>query len=1087
MPRSHLLDRDQLLARQAFQLRLVDTLRHLDRAEDIMRAAAEALGRYLGVARCGYGEIAEDGAVIHVTGDWTPDPSATANGETHALGAFAAPLFAELLQGRTVVVEDCCNDPRTSDRAAEWAEIQTRTMVVFPLSRHGALVAIFYVHDPEPRFWDHAEIALVEDVALRTADAVERVRAEAASKESEGRYRSLFNSIDAGFCVVEMRFAADGTAEDYRFIEVNDGFVDYTGLVGATGRWVRELIPAHEQYWFDRFGAVARTGEHVRFEDYAGGLDRRWYDVHAYRVGAPELHHVAVLFTDITERRRAEIALQQSREELELATRAARLGRFDYRPQTGTLTWDDRCRELFGLPPGVPVDYEGSFLSRVHPDDRAATQAAVDMALDPDGPRGFDIEYRVIAGGEGIERHLLAHGIVFFDGRLPIRMIGTVFDLTRDRQAQAALVETGERLRLAGRATNDAIWDWDLRRDQVLWNEALERSYGHVASDVEPTGAWWIGQIHPDDRARVDASIHALIDGDGSDWTDEYRFARADGSYADILDRGYVIRDASGAAIRMIGAMLDQSARKAVERQLRAVNERLAETVETATADRNRLWDLSGDIMLRATFDGTIVAANPAWTAMLGWDLASILQRPLFDLLHPDDRHTTAKAAAGLARGETIGRIDNRYRHRDGSYRWISWAARPGDGLINAVGRDITEEKEREVRLARAEDALRQAQKMEAVGQLTGGIAHDFNNMLTGIIGGLDMIRRNLPEARPEKVDRYLSAASVSAQRAAGLTQRLLAFSRRQSLDVVAVDLGQLVDGMEDLLRRTLGETIEMEVLGGRDLWRAKTDANQLESALLNLAINARDAMPDGGRLTIETSNAHLDAAYTDGVDEELEPGDYLVVAVSDTGTGMSEAVIAKAFDPFFTTKPIGQGTGLGLSMIYGFAHQSGGHVRIRSEEGKGTTITLYLPRFRGSADAATAVDRYEPLPRARGESVLVVEDDSAVRMLIVDVLDGLGYRVIEAWDGPAALPILASDTRIDLLVSDVGLPGMSGREVAEIARQYRPRLKVLFVTGYAEQAAVRGEFLGDDMEMITKPFPIDLLAARISALIGGG
>ncbi len=1051
-----------------------------------MRAAAAALGEYLGVARCGYGEIVDNGAMIHVTGDWTPDSAASAVGETHTLGAFAAPLFAELVAGRTVVVEDCRSDPRTSGHVDAWAEIQTRTMVVFPLSRHGELVAIFYVHDPEPHFWDHTEIALVEDVALRTADAVERVRAEADSKANERRYRSLFNSIDAGFCVIEMRFAADGTAEDYRFIEVNDGFVDYTGLQGAAGRWMREMVPEHEQYWFDRFGSVARTGSPVRFQDVAGGLDHRWYEVQAYRVDAMDLHHVAVLFTDITERRRAEIALEQSREELELATRAARLGRFDYRPQAGTLTWDDRCRELFGLPPGAPVDYETSFIAGLHPDDRAVTRAAVDAALEPDGLRAFDIEYRVIGLADGVERHLVAHGITFFEARTPVRMIGTVFDVTRDRHAQATLVETSERLRLAGRATNDAIWDWDLRRDHIVWNDALEQAYGHRIAAIDPSGAWWIDHIHPEDRARVDHSIHAVIDGDAVDWTDEYRFARADGSYADVFDRGYVIRDARGAAVRMIGAMLDQSTRKAAERQLRAVNERLAETVVATTADRNRLWDLSGDIMLRAAFDGTIVAANPAWTAMLGWDMGSILHTPLFALLHPDDVERTAAAAAGLARGETIARIDNRYRHRDGTYRWISWAAGPGDGLINAVGRDITEEKDREARLARTEDALRQAQKMEAVGQLTGGIAHDFNNMLTGIIGGLDMIRRNLPETRSEKVDRYLSAASVSAQRAAGLTQRLLAFSRRQSLDVVAVDVGALVEGIEDLLRRTLGENIALDVRRAPDLWRAKTDANQLESALLNLTINARDAMPDGGRLTIETANVHLDAGYTETVDE-LEPGDYLVVAVSDTGTGMTDSVIAKAFDPFFTTKPIGQGTGLGLSMIYGFAHQSGGHVRIESAEGRGTTITLYLPRFRGGADASAAVERYEPLPRARGESVLVVEDDSAVRMLIADVLDGLGYRVIEAWDGPAALPILASDMRIDLLVSDVGLPGMSGREVAEIARHYRPQLKVLFVTGYAAQAAVRGEFLGDDMEMITKPFPIDLLAARISALIGGG
>jgi PAS domain S-box-containing protein len=1072
MPRSHLLDRDQLLARQAFQLALVDSLRELERPEDIMRAAAGALGRYLGVARCGYGEIAGNGAMIHVTGDWTPDPSATAVGETYALGTFAAPLFAELCAGRTVVVEDCRIDRRTIEHADAWAEIGTRTMVVFPLARHGELVAIFYVHDREPRFWEHDEIALVEDIALRTADAVERVRAEAALRASEIRYRSLFNSIDAGFCVIEMRYAADGTAQDYRFVEVNDAFADYTGLSAATGRWMRDMVPGHEQYWFDLYGRVAASGESVRFENRAAGLDGRWYEVHAYRVDAPEQNHVAVLFTDITERRRAAIALEESREELELATRAARLGRFDYKPQAGVLTWDDRCRELFGLPPGVPVDYERSFLERVHPDDRAATQAAVDAALDPDGPRGFDIEYRIIGPADAVERHVVAHGIAFFDARMPIRMIGTVFDVTRDRQAQAALIETGERLRLAARATNDAVWDWDLRSNHVLWNEAMAQAYGHPLADVAATGEWWMAHIHPDDRGRIYDSIHAVIDGGGTDWTDEYRFERGDGSYADILDRGYVIRNTDDVPVRMIGAMLDQSARKAVERHLRA--------------DRNRLWDLSGDIMLRARFDGTIVAANPAWTAMLGWEVDAILQRPLFELLHPDDRAATALATEGLARGETVTRIDNRYRHRDGSYRWISWTAQPGDGLINAVGRDITDEKEREARLARAEDALRQAQKMEAVGQLTGGIAHDFNNMLTGIIGGLDMIQRNLPEARPEKIDRYLDAASVSAQRAAGLTQRLLAFSRRQSLDVVAVDVGDLVDGMAELLQRTLGESAQLDVRRGADLWLAKTDANQLESALLNLAINARDAMPDGGRLTIAVSNAHLDAENIGSIDE-LEPGDYLVIAVSDTGIGMSAAVAAKAFDPFFTTKPIGQGTGLGLSMIYGFARQTGGQVRIQSEPGKGTMITLYLPRFRGiDAPAVTAV-RHEPLPRARGESVLVVEDDSAVRMLVVDVLEGLGYGVIQACDGPAALPVLASDARIDLLVSDVGLPGMNGRDVAEIARRHRPDLKILFVTGYAEKAAVRREFLGEGMEMITKPFPLDLLAARVSALIGGG
>ncbi len=1081
--RSHLLDRDELLARQAFQLALMDLLRALDRPGDIMAASAAALGSHLTVARCGYGEVSADGIVTHGVGDWTSGVLPSLAGEPCVLSALGAGLLADLEAGQTVIVDDCHADPRSRDpgNADTWTRLGVCSLIVFPLIQDDRLTAILYLHEPAPRHWTHADIALVEDVALRTADAVERARAEQALKASEGRYRSLFESIDAGFCVIEVLFA-DEKPFDYRFIEVNAAFARNTGLDDAVGRTMRDFAPDMEQRWFDLYGQVARTGESMRFEDPAAALDDRWYEVYAYLVDAPGRNHVAVLFNDISERRRNEIALTESREELELATRAAKLGRFDYHPRSGQLTWDDRCYELFGVPVGAPVTY-AAFRAAIHPDDRARIDAIVAGALDPEGTRAFDTEYRVIGRDDGIERHIVAHGIGFFDERQPVRMIGTVFDVTEDRKAQAVLRETSERLRLAGRATNDAIWDWDLRRNHVLWNEALTAAYGHDLADVEPTGDWWIGHIHADDRNRIDHSIHAVIDGGGSDWRDEYRFLRADGSYADVLDRGYLIRDEDGQPLRMIGAMLDQSARKAIERQLRAVNEGLEEAVVASKADRDRLWDLSTDIMLRAEYDGTIVAVNPAWTEMLGWDMDEIIGRPLFALLHPDDLRHTSEGAAGIARGEVITRIDNRYRCKDGSYRWISWAAQPGDGMINAVGRDITEEKENEARLARVEDALRQAQKMEAVGQLTGGIAHDFNNMLTGIIGGLDMVKRHLPDVRHERVDRYIEAATVSANRAAGLTQRLLAFSRRQSLDVKAVDVGGLVDGIEDLLRRTLGENAGLEVRRQAGIWPAHTDANQLESALLNLAINARDAMPEGGLLTIETENAHLDAHYTETIDD-LEPGDFVVIGVSDTGTGMSAAVIAKAFDPFFTTKPIGQGTGLGLSMIYGFARQSGGHVRIYSEEGRGTTVKLYLPRFRGGVEpTAEIVDA--DLPRADGERVLVVEDDPAVRMLIVDVLQGLGYGVLEAADGHAALPFLESERRIDLLVSDVGLPGLNGRQVAEIARQHRPGLKVLFVTGYAEKAAVRGDFLDEGMDMITKPFALDVLANRIRAMIG--
>lgn len=391
--------------------------------------------------------------------------------------------------------------------------------------------------------------------------------------------------------------------------------------------------------------------------------------------------------------------------------------------------------------------------------------------------------------------------------------------------------------------------------------------------------------------------------------------------------------------------------------------------------------------------------------------------------------------------------------------------------------------EERTAQLRHNEEALRQSHKMEAVGQLTGGIAHDFNNMLTGIIGSLELLRRRLARGRTEDLDSLIDLGVTSANRAAGLTHRLLAFSRRQSLDSKPVQMNTLVVSMGELLQRSINESIHLEMQLDEQLWVAEADPNQLESALLNLVLNARDAMPDGGKLLVKTSNQHLDTGFTEA-HSNLQPGDYIVLSVTDTGYGMPQSTINRAFDPFFTTKPIGQGTGLGLSMIYGFSKQSGGHVSIHSEVGKGTTVSLFLPRFSGELLQDTRVDaQHTPFARD-GETVLIVEDDPAVRVLVSAVLSELGYAFVEASDADSAMPILDSGQRIDLLISDVGLPGMNGRQLAEIGRQYRPDLKVLFITGYAEHAAVRGGFLDPGMQMITKPFTFDLLTAKVREMI---
>jgi len=412
-------------------------------------------------------------------------------------------------------------------------------------------------------------------------------------------------------------------------------------------------------------------------------------------------------------------------------------------------------------------------------------------------------------------------------------------------------------------------------------------------------------------------------------------------------------------------------------------------------------------------------------------------------------------------------------------------AGRLGEERLRQLNETLEQQvQERTAQVLQNEEALRQSQKMEAVGQLTGGIAHDFNNMLTGIIGSLELMRRRLSRGKTQDLGNLIDLGITSANRAAGLTHRLLAFSRRQSLDSQPVEMNRLVLAMDELLQRSLDESIRLDMHLDPGLWVAEADPHQLESALLNLVINARDAMPNGGDLVVETSNHTLDEAYT-RQQGALAVGDYVRLSVRDNGCGMPQSVINRAFDPFFTTKPIGQGTGLGLSMIYGFSKQSRGHVAIESQIGKGTTVNLYLPRFKGDTPVTSPQPAGEVHRARSGETVLVVEDDSAVRLLVCEVLRELGYAYIEAAEASGALPVLNSPQRIDLLVSDVGLPGgMNGRQLAEIGRQLRPGLKVLFVTGYAEHAAVRGGFLDAGMQMITKPFTFDRLTAKVREMI---
>jgi PAS domain S-box-containing protein len=569
--------------------------------------------------------------------------------------------------------------------------------------------------------------------------------------------------------------------------------------------------------------------------------------------------------------------------------------------------------------------------------------------------------------------------------------------------------------------------------------------------------------------------------------------------YVDLLYQP--IRDDLGRVTGIFAGGYDITKRFHAEAAVRnaatALSE-LNETLEARVADRTRelelsearakvFYDASPDslMLLRLNADGSslIEDVNPALETLLGMPRSEIVGCSAEQVYAPGTAARVLDSTRQcLETGQSVTYTVQR-SYQDKILVWIEAEvtcisrSADGSGLVLYTGHDVTQARQLEAQ-------LHQSQKMEAVGQLTGGLAHDFNNLLTGVSGSLELLQMRIAQGRTQEVDRYVNAAQGAARRAAALTHRLLAFSRRQTLDPKPTDVNRLVAGMEELIRRTVGPEITVEApIGAVGLWPTLVDPSQLENALLNLCLNARDAMPDGGKITIETGNRWMDERMAR--ERDLPAGQYVSLCVSDTGTGMPPEVTARAFEPFFTTKPIGQGTGLGLSMIYGFAQQSGGQVRIYSEVGQGSTVCIYLPRHLGEAEVAELLPDRADLPMAEaGQTVLIVDDEPTVRMLVSEVLKDLGYHAVEAADGAAGLVVLQSNVRVDLLVTDVGLPGsMNGRQVADAARAMRPGLKVLFITGYAENAVLSHGHLDPGMQVLTKPFALEALARRIKDL----
>ena len=716
-------------------------------------------------------------------------------------------------------------------------------------------------------------------------------------------------------------------------------------------------------------------------------------------------------------------------------------------------------------------------------------------------------------------------------------LFGSCIETTSSVLNARLLSESEERLQIALSAGNSiGTWDWDVPNDLVYADARFSTLYG-VDPERGKAGApiaEFFGGIHPDDVGRVQAEVAQGME-TGEQFTSEYRLPQPDDGNRWVVAQGRCVLSPDGKPLRFSGLSFDITERKNAEIRLKALV-RMSDFIRDLDDPQELVFAAStilGETLnvSRASYgtidpDAETLTVDRDWLAPGVGSLAGTLnlrdygsfidslKRGEFIAISDVDQDERTAAAAEALKNRSAGAFVNVPVIEQGRLVAVLFLnnakarhwAREDLALVQEIAdrtRTATERlkaakalrqananleakvEERTAELTAAGEALRQSQKMEAVGQLTGGIAHDFNNLLAGISGSLELLDRRISQGRLGGVGRYINVAQESVRRAASLTQRLLAFARRQTLDPKIVDVNRTIASMADLLQRSVGPAVHVEVVQAGGVWGTKLDPSQLENAILNLCINARDAMaPDGGRITIETANRWLDDRAAK--ERDLAPGQYVSVCVSDTGAGMAPDVIEKIFDPFFTTKPLGQGTGLGLSMIYGFVRQSGGQVRVYSEVGKGTTMCMYFPRFAGDI-AEDAPSQDMAIDGGDGETVLIIDDEAAIRMVIAEVLAENGYRVIEAADGPSGLRMLQAAGRIDLLITDVGLPGgLNGRQVADAARANHSKLKVLFITGFAENAVIGNGHLDPGMSVITKPFANTTLANKVRELIDG-
>ncbi len=1024
-----------------------------------------------------------------------------------------------VLTGEAQMTTDATKDARIDPSLAKRFAIGS--VIIAPLLRHGEAAGMLMVKSSKTEAFTARDVQAVRVLAGTVSGGLADVAEAAALREEQEAIAKLKASEQFNRSVLE------SSPDCIKVLDL-EGRLLFMSEGALCAMEIDDFLTVKDRswptFWPDGSQAqsavdTARVGGVGQFGGYADtfkGRSRCW-DVRVTpilgRDGRPE--RLLAISRDVTDAREAA-------ERIEVALNAgAVLGTWVWDVPNDRFTADSRFARTFSLDAaelatGVPLS---AVVTSIHPDDAPQVGKLIDGALAQGGR--YSAEYRV-RQRDGSWAWIEATGHCDLDDAgQPVRFPGALIDIDRRKRQEGwhlALAELGDRLRdlrdpveiafvaarivgaaagvdRAGFGTVDAgartiaiKRDWTAGEGvQSLVGVHRFDDYGTFIADLLDGRTVSIADVAKDHRTSASedhfrelqiaalVQVPLLVNG----CLVAMVFLNSSGLRAWTDDEVAFLRNAADRTWAAIE-------RSRAEADLVRFNETLEAEVAERTRERDRLWDVSENLLVVANYEGRLLRVSNSWTRLLDYSEDRLLSRPYAEIIHPDDFQSVADILQTMRATGKPAMFEDRLIAADGTIRWTAWtlSPEPDSDLILGVGRDITEEKGRRAELEQTQIALRQSQKMEAVGQLTGGLAHDFNNLLTGITGSLDLLQSRLRQGRLNDVDRYVIAAQGAAQRATALTHRLLAFSRQQTLDPKATDANRLVSGLQELIQRTVGPTIAVENIAAGGLWTTLIDPSQLENALLNLCINARDAMPDGGKITIETGNKLLDAHAAR--EREVPAGQYVTLRVSDTGTGMPPDVIARAFDPFYTTKPIGQGTGLGLSMIYGFARQSGGQVRIDSEVGQGTMVCLYLPRHIGHADEAEVQPELSDAPRAeRGETVLVVDDEPTVRMLVTEVLEDLGYTAIEAGDGAAGLKVLQSKVRIDLLVTDVGLPGgMNGRQVADAARVVRPKLKVLFITGYAENAVLSHGHLGPGMHVMAKPFAMEALASRIRHLI---